>query len=69
MLGETEGNGKREVPRKRWIESINEAVDMSLQELSKAAEDRRAGHHTFIGWPGIGADSTSRSTRRSSINI
>lgn len=69
MLGETEGNRKREVSHKRWIESINEAIDMSLQELSRAAEDRRAGHHTLIGWPGIGANSMSCSTRRSSINI
>lgn len=49
MLEGTEGNRKREVLLKRWIESINKALDMSLQELSRTAEDRRAGHHTFTG--------------------
>ena len=40
MLAKAEGSRKRGRPNMRWIDSIKEATDMSLQELNWAAEDR-----------------------------
>ena len=40
MLGRAEGSRKRGRPNMRWIDSIKEAIGMSLQELSRAVEDR-----------------------------
>ena len=40
MLGKVEGSRKRGRPNMRWIDSIEEAIGMSLQELSRAVEDR-----------------------------
>ena len=39
MLGKVEGSRKRR-PNMRWIDSIKEAIGMSLEELSRAVEDR-----------------------------
>ena len=41
MLGKVEGSRKRGRPNMRWIDSIKEAIGMSLQKLSRAVEDRR----------------------------
>lgn len=52
MLRKTEGSRKRGRPNMRWIDFIKEAVGTNLQELSRAAEDKRTrycGHHSFIG--------------------
>lgn len=40
MLGKIEGNRKRERPTVRWIDSIEEATDMNLEELSRAVEGK-----------------------------
>ena len=40
MLGRTEGSRKRGRPNMRWTDFIKEATGMSLQELSRAVEDR-----------------------------
>ena len=40
MLGKTEGSRKRGRPHMRWIDFIEEAIGMRLQELSRAVEDR-----------------------------
>ena len=40
MLGKVEGSRKRGRPNMRWIDSIKEAIGMSLQELNRA--DRKA---------------------------
>lgn len=40
----------------RWLDSIKKAIGMRLRELSRAAEDRHCGHHSFLGSPGLGAD-------------
>ena len=40
MIGKIEGGRKRGRPSVRWGDSIKEAIGWSLQELSRAAEDR-----------------------------
>lgn len=40
MLGETEGSRKGGRPSTRWSDSVKEATGTSLQELSRAVEDR-----------------------------
>ena len=44
-----------------WIDSIKEAIGMSLQELNRAIQDRtgHCGHHSFTGSPGLGANLTA----------
>ena len=39
MLGKIEGSKKRGRPNTRWIESINKATGVSLQDLGGAFED------------------------------
>ena len=43
MLGKVEGSRKRGRSNLRWTHSIKEATGTSLQELSKADEDRTLG--------------------------
>ena len=40
MPGKVEGSTKRGRPNMRWIDSIKEAIGMSLQKLSRVVEDR-----------------------------
>ena len=40
MLGKVEGSRKRGRPNMRWIDSIKEAIGMSLQKLSRTVEYR-----------------------------
>ena len=40
MLGKVEGSRKRGRANMRWIDPIKEAIGLSLQELSRAVEDR-----------------------------
>ena len=47
MLEKVEGTHKRERPNIRWIDSIKELTTLSLQEPSKAIEDRIFGDHSF----------------------
>lgn len=42
MLGKIEGDKKGGRPHVRWTGAIKEVTDTSLQELSKAVEDRTA---------------------------
>ena len=39
MLGTVEGSRNRGRPNMRWIDSIEEAIGVSPQKLSRAAED------------------------------
>lgn len=43
MVGKTKSSRKRGKPNMRWMDSIKEVRDLSLQELSRAAEDRTWG--------------------------
>ena len=41
MLGKIEGNRRRELQRKRWLDSITDSMDMNLNKLGVIVEDRR----------------------------
>ena len=56
MQGKVEGSRKTGRPNMRWVNSIKEAIGMSLQELSRAVEDRCCGHHSFIKPLGVRAN-------------
>ena len=42
MLGKTEGRRRRGQQRMRWLDGINDSVDMSLSELGEMVKDRKA---------------------------
>ena len=69
MLGKVEGSRKRGCPNKRWIDSTQEAIGMSLQKLSRAVRTGHCGQHSFIGWPGVGADLTAGNSSDNSSTL
>ena len=42
MLGETEGRGRREKQRMRWLDSITDSMNMNLNKLWETVKDRGA---------------------------
>ena len=44
MLGKVEGKRRRWQQRKRWSDSITNAMDMNLSKLQKIVKDRGAWH-------------------------
>ena len=44
FLEKTEGRGRKNWPRMRWLDSITDSVDMKLNRLQEMVEDRRAWH-------------------------
>ena len=42
MLGKIEGNRRRGLQRKRWLDSITDSMDMNLSKLWVIVEDRGA---------------------------
>ena len=49
MLGKIEGNRRRGLQRKRWLDSITDSMDMNLSKLQEIVADRGAWHATVHG--------------------
>ena len=49
MLGKTEGRRRRGGQRIRWLDSITDSMDMSLNKLRKSVMDRESRHAEVHG--------------------
>ena len=49
MLGKTEGKRRRGWQRMRWLDSITDAMDMSLSKLQEIVKYREAWHAVVHG--------------------
>lgn len=67
-MGKIEGSRKRGRPNKRWTDSIEKAIGMSLQELSRAVENKTRWT-SLIPSTGGRADSTGCNTYKNVTKV
>ena len=61
MLGKIEGKRRRWQQRMRWLEGINDSMDMNLSKFWKMVRDREA---CYAAVPGVAKTQTNRMTEQ-----
>ena len=59
MLGKIEGKRENAQQRMRWLDSITNAMDMSLSKLSEIVKNRKPGVLQFMGMQRVKHNLTS----------
>ena len=56
MLGKTEGRRRRGQQRMRWLDSITDSMNVSLNKLREIVKEREASCTAVHGWQRVGHD-------------